>query len=94
MPLQRRLPKRGFNNPFRREYEIVNVGDLARIESDEITLETLHAHRADRPWQGSARQSAGDGELGRKVTVQAHAVSESARAKIEAAGGSIEILEV
>lgn len=94
MPLQRRLPKRGFNNPFRREYEIVNVGDLARIESDEITLETLHAHRLIDLGKGRPVKVLGDGEVGRKVTVQAHAVSESARAKIEAAGGSIEILEV
>ena len=94
MPLQRRLPKRGFNNPFRREYEIVNVGDLARIESDEITLETLHAHRLIDLGKGRPVKVLGDGEIGRKLSIQAHAVSDGARAKIEAAGGSIELLEV
>ena len=94
MPLQRRLPKRGFKNPFRREYEIVNVGDLARIESDEITLEALHAHRLIDLGKGRPVKVLGNGEIGRKLSIQAHAVSDGARAKIEAAGGSIEILEV
>src|SRR5690554_2944267 len=94
MPLQRRLPKRGFKNPFRREYEIVNVGDLARIESDEITLEALHAHRLIDLGKGRPVKVLGNGEIGRKLSIQAHAVSDGARAKIEAAGGSIELLEV
>src|SRR5690625_1296832 len=45
MPLQRRLPKRGFTNPFRREYAIVNLRDLEGLEEEEITLEVLQSHR-------------------------------------------------
>ncbi|HEX7050713.1 MAG TPA: 50S ribosomal protein L15 [Longimicrobiales bacterium] len=93
MPLQRRVPKRGFKNPFRKEYEIVNIRDLNRIEETEITLEVLRAHRLVDLGSGRPVKLLGQGELRRSVTVQAHAVSAGARAKIEAAGGSIELLE-
>ena len=92
MPLQRRVPKRGFKNPFRVEYEVVNVGQLDKLSETEITPEVLLATRL----VGSKNKPVkilGDGELKRKVTVRAHKVSESARAKIEAAGGSVELLE-
>ena len=92
MPLQRRVPKRGFKNPFRVEYEVVNVGQLEKLTETEITPEVLLATRL----VGSKNKPVkilGDGELKRKVTVRAHKVSESARAKIEAAGGSVELLE-
>ena len=91
MPLQRRVPKRGFKNPFRVEFQVVNVGQLSKLSEDEITLEVLDAHRL-----ASGNQPVkilGDGEVTRKMTVRAHKVSESARAKIEAAGGSVELLE-
>ena len=92
MPLQRRVPKRGFKNPFRVEYETVNVGQLDKLSETEITPELLHSTRL----VGSKNKPVkilGDGELKRKITVRAHKVSESARAKIEAAGGSVELLE-
>lgn len=94
MPLQRRLPKRGFKNPFRTEYEIVNLRDLGRIAEDEITLEVLHANRLIDLGKGRPVKVLGTGEIGRKITIQAHAVSASARSKIEAAGGSVELLEI
>lgn len=94
MPLHRRLPKRGFKNPARREFEIVNVGDLERFEEDTITLELLHERRLIDLGKGLPVKILGNGSIDRKVTVQAHAVSAGARAKIEAAGGSVEILEV
>jgi large subunit ribosomal protein L15 len=93
MPLQRRVPKRGFKNPFRTEYEIVNLGQLNKLTEDEITPEILHENRMIDIGNGNPVKILGDGEITRKITVRAHKVSESARAKIEAAGGSVEILE-
>jgi large subunit ribosomal protein L15 len=91
MPLQRRVPKRGFKNPFRIEYEIVNVGQLNQLSEDEITPEVLHANRLAN--KNKLVKILGDGDIKRKVTVRVHKVTESARAKIEAAGGSVELLE-
>lgn len=93
MPLQRRVPKRGFKNPFRREYEIVNLQSLNGLEEETITLEVLHSRRLVDLGKGRPVKILGDGEVSRKFTVQAHAASASARAKIEAAGGSIELVE-
>lgn len=93
MPLQRRLPKRGFKNPFRKVYEIINLRDLDRIEAETITLEVLHAHRLVDLGKGRPVKILGDGEVRRKIAVQAHAVSAAAQSKIEAAGGSVELLE-
>jgi large subunit ribosomal protein L15 len=93
MPLQRRLPKRGFTNIHGTAFEIVNVGDLARIEADEITPEVLDAHRLIDLGRKRPVKLLGDGSIDRKVTVRAHAVSAGARAKIEAAGGTVELLE-
>jgi large subunit ribosomal protein L15 len=91
MPLQRRVPKRGFKNPFRVEYDVVNVGQLEGLSESEITLDVLHAHRLAS--RNKLVKILGDGEITRKVMVRVHKVSESARAKIEAVGGSIELLE-
>ncbi len=93
MPLYRRLPKRGFKSPFRKEYEIVNLRDLSGLEEENITLELLQARRLVDLGKGRPVKILGDGKIDRKVTVQAHAVSASARSKIEAVGGSIELLE-
>jgi large subunit ribosomal protein L15 len=93
MPLQRRLPKRGFKNPFRKVFEIVNLDDLQALGADEITPELLAQHRLLDLGKGHRIKVLGEGDITRKVTVKAHAVSAGARAKIEAAGGSIELLE-
>ena len=94
MPLQRRVPKRGFNNKnFRTEYEIVNVGDLGRIDADEITPESLHEKRLVDLGKGRMVKLLANGEVERKLTVRVHAASAAARAKIEAAGGTLELLE-
>ncbi len=95
MPLYRRIPKRGFTNPSRREYTVVNVGDLARCfpQGGEVGPEALvgaglMAARASRLVKVLA-----DGELaGPALTVRAHAFSKAAAAKIEAAGGRAEVL--
>jgi len=93
MPLQRRLPKRGFKNPFRTVYEIVNVGVLAALDEDEITPEVMHAHRLVDLGKGLPVKVLGDGEVARKMTVRAHAFTAGAKNKIEAAGGTVERLE-
>lgn len=93
MPLQRRLPKRGFKNPFRKVFEIVNLDDLQALGAEEITPELLAQHRLLDLGKGHRVKVLGEGDLTRKVTVKAHAVSAGARAKIEAAGGTIELLE-
>jgi large subunit ribosomal protein L15 len=93
MPIQRRLPKRGFKNPVRTEYEIVNLADIAGLEETEITPEVLHQHRLIDLGKGRPVKILADGELERKVSVSAHKVSAAARTKIEAAGGTVELLE-
>lgn len=94
MPLVRRVPKRGFTNVFRTEYAVVNVGELAELPAEagsDLTPETLAALGLVR--RGRLLKVLGDGELGRALNVKAHAFSESARRKIESAGGSCEELE-
>ena len=93
MPIQRRVPKRGFKNPFRTEYEIINLDDIQALDENDVTLEVLHQHRLIDLGKGRPVKLLGNGEISRKVTVRAHRASASARAKIEAAGGSVELLE-
>lgn len=87
MPLVRRVPKRGFHNLFRREYAVVNLGQLAEM-AGEVTPESLAEAGLVRP--GARLKILGDGELEATLTVRAHKFSRSARQKIEAAGGSCE----
>ena len=94
MPLHRRLPKRGFNNARHTTYFIpVNVSDLDKFDADaEITLDVL---RQAGLAQGSGEgvKILGQGSLSKKLSVKAQAFSASAKQKIEAAGGSCEIVE-
>jgi large subunit ribosomal protein L15 len=93
MPIQRRVPKRGFTNIFRTEYEIVNLEAIQDLEETEITPEVLHQHRLIDLGRKRPVKVLANGEIERKVTVRAHKVSAAARAKIEAAGGTVELLE-
>ena len=89
MPLHRRIPKRGFHNRNRVDYQVVNVGDLSTL-SGEVTPEVLR--RAGLV--GSLRKPIkilGNGSLDAALTVTAHAFSGSARSKIEAAGGTTNV---
>jgi large subunit ribosomal protein L15 len=89
MPLYRRLPKRGFTNPFKVTYQPVNLRDLDQVEGSEVTPDTLVAAGL----LGKATEPAkvlGHGDLSRALTVRGLKVSASARAKIEAAGGKVE----
>ena len=91
MPLHRRVPKRGFTNIFRVEYEVVNVSDLERFEAGEnVTPESLVAKRLAR--RNRPVKILGDGQIGKALTVAAHKFSAGARARIEAAGGRCEVL--
>lgn len=90
MPLQRRIPKRGFKNFRRVEYQVVNVRDLADLQG-EVTPETLKAAGLIANFRRPVKVL-GDGDLGGALDVSAHAFSKSARAKIEAAGGSATVL--
>ena len=92
MPLHRRLPKRGFKNFTRVEYQVVNLRDLTNVEGD-VTPESLRAAGLITSLKRPVKVL-GDGELPGKVSVSAHAFSKSAREKIEAAGGSVTVLEV
>jgi large subunit ribosomal protein L15 len=92
MPLQRRVPKRGFRNPFRTEYQIVNVASLDGLEETEITVDLMDAHRLVDLGCGKPIKILGNGEIRRAVTVHANAVSASAKSKIEAAGGTVELI--
>lgn len=87
MPLIRRIPKRGFTNRFRVEYDVFNVGDLAEFEGTKVTLEMLKEHGKLRK-RAKLLKILGTGELDRPIQVEAHAFSDSAREKIEKAGGS------
>ncbi len=94
MPIQRRVPKRGFTNPFRVEYAIVNVGDLERLNPQApVTLESLLESGALRNGRDGLK-ILGDGELTKAVTVRANKVSVQAREKIEKAGGKVELIGV
>jgi large subunit ribosomal protein L15 len=91
LPLAQRVPKlRGFNNPFRVEYQAINLDVIEASGLDEISPETLYAKGLIS--KGALVKILGRGELTRSVTVKAHAASASAEAAITGAGGSIEKL--
>jgi large subunit ribosomal protein L15 len=93
MPLHRRIPKRGFHNPFRVEYDVVNLDTLAaRFDADTVVTPDLLRERGlvgggSRPVKVLAR-----GELTKKLTVRAHKFSGKAAEKIAAAGGATEVI--
>jgi large subunit ribosomal protein L15 len=93
MPLHRRVPKRGFHNPFRVEYEVVNLDTLgARFEAG--TVVTLELLADERLISGTKKllKVLGRGEIGKALTVRAHKFSGKAAEKIAAAGGATEQL--
>ena len=94
MPIQRRIPKRGFKNPHRVEYKVFNLGQVEELAEkyslEEFNLETLYINglinRTDKV------KILGNGELKRKIVFKVDAASETAKSAIEKAGGSLEIL--
>jgi large subunit ribosomal protein L15 len=94
MPLHRRVPKRGFHNPFRVEYAVVNLDTLAEVfeAGSAVTPELLRERGLVR--QSRARiKVLGRGDISKKLTVQAHKFSGTAAEKIAAAGGTTEVLD-
>ena len=91
MPLHMRIPKlKGFNNPFRVEYQGINLDVIEASELSEVSPTTLHARGLSH--KGALIKVLGRGELSRAVTVKAHAFSKTAEAAITAAGGTVEVL--
>jgi large subunit ribosomal protein L15 len=92
MPLQRRLPKRGFANIFRKRIAVVNIRDLARFESGSVVdrAALIKAGLVKGDWDGV--KLLGNGEIQYPLTIQLVLVSSAAKAKIEAAGGKVEVV--
>ncbi|HEU4470515.1 MAG TPA: 50S ribosomal protein L15 [Flavisolibacter sp.] len=95
MPIQRRVPKRGFKNPNRIEYKVFNLGQLDQLiekyEIKEFTLENLYTNGLIS--QTDRVKILGNGELKAKLTFKVNAISEKAKQAIETAGGSVEIVK-
>lgn len=91
MPLQRRVPKRGFKNRFETRYTIMNLSDIERFGLDEITPESLLENGYIKSLKDGLKVL-GNGQVSRPVKVKAHAFSASAMEKIKAAGGTAEVV--
>jgi large subunit ribosomal protein L15 len=91
MPLHRRLPKRGFTNIFKKQYAIINLGTLDSLEGDSFNPDRLMELGAVRKI-GEGVKVLGSGELKRAIHVTAHMFSKSAMEKIQAAGGTAEVI--
>jgi large subunit ribosomal protein L15 len=91
MPLHRRLPKRGFNNIFKKEFAIVNLRDLERLPGDSFTVDSLLElgviHKL-----GDGLKVLATGNITRKIEVEAHVFSKAAAEKIEKAGGKAKVI--
>ena len=91
MPLQRRLPKRGFRSPFKKRYGLIHVGDLNRFPKDAVVdADVLVQSGLAR--KGEAIKLLSDGELGHPVTVHVHRASKAALEKVQAASGKVEVI--
>ncbi|NLU50803.1 MAG: 50S ribosomal protein L15 [Syntrophomonadaceae bacterium] len=92
MPLQRRLPKRGFTNIFKKEFAIVNVKDLNRFADGTVVTPQLLRENGLIKSSKDGVKILGDGELEKTLTVQAHRISRQAEEKIAAKGGRVEVI--
>ena len=91
MPLHRRLPKRGFTNIFKKQYAIVNLGKLEKLEGDAFNADRLLELGVIKKL-GDGLKILGTGELTRKITVEAHQFSKSAVEKIQKVGGAAKVI--
>ncbi len=93
MPLDRRLPKRGFTNIFAKKYAIVNVGDLNKLEAGTVVDERfLFENRIIGKIEKDGVKVLGSGDIDKAITVKANKFSATAQEKIEKAGGKVEVL--
>jgi large subunit ribosomal protein L15 len=91
MPLHRRLPKRGFTNIFKKQYAIVNVGKLEKLDGSAFSADRLFELGVIKKL-GDGLKILGTGQLTRKITIEAHHFSKSAVEKIEKAGGAAKVI--
>jgi large subunit ribosomal protein L15 len=91
MPLHRRLPKRGFTNIFKKQFAIVNLGKLEKLEGDTFTVDSLLAAGVIHKVHDGLK-ILGTGILTRKITVEAHHFSKSALEKIQVSGGTAQVI--
>lgn len=93
LPMYRRLPKRGFQNPFRKTYAIINLADLQDAKSGDVINQEWLASKGLIPKNvGDGVKVLGHGEISVGVTIAVNKISQSAQAKIEAAGGKVELV--
>ena len=91
MPLQRRLPKRGFRHPFKKQYTVIHVGDLNRFPKDSVVEPELLLQSGFRK-KGEGFKLLSDGELQHPLTIRVHQASKAAFKKVEAASGRVEVI--
>ena len=91
MPLQRRLPKRGFHNPFRKEFAIIHVKDLNRFAENEV-VDPERLRQSGLWKKGDGVKLLSDGELRHPLTIRVHQASKAALSKVEAARGKVEFI--
>ncbi len=94
MPLYRQLPKRGFKNPFRKAFGVINVSTLNDLEYDDVIDVNLLKSRGLVKKRDKYVKVLGSGDINKAVKLKVHAVSRTAREKIEAAGGTIELIPI
>jgi large subunit ribosomal protein L15 len=92
MPIHRRLPKRGFTNIFKKDIAIVNVRDLARFEAGSVVDEAALVSKGLVKGARDGIKLLGQGDIGHALTIKIHQASNAAKQKIEAAGGTIEVV--
>ncbi|MFH1199259.1 MAG: 50S ribosomal protein L15 [Candidatus Omnitrophota bacterium] len=90
-PLIRRMPKRGFTNIFKKEFQIINLRDLARVKESSVTLEAMEKAGLIKN-KAKLIKLLGGGEVKTAINIQVHAISQSASDKIKTAGGKVEII--
>jgi large subunit ribosomal protein L15 len=93
MPIHRRLPKRGFTNIFRKKIAVVNIRDLSRFESGSVVDEKALTEAGLIKGPRDGVKLLGNGEISYPLEIKVNLVSKSAREKIEAAGGKVEVLQ-
>jgi large subunit ribosomal protein L15 len=92
-PMIRRIPKRGFHNFTRKEYALINLDDLQSIEMTDFSLESLRDFGLCKGTE-TLLKVLGTGEIKKAITIKAHKFTESAKAKLEAAGAKLEVIDV
>ena len=93
MPIQRRLPKRGFTNIFKKKIAVINIRDLARFDSGSLVNEDSLVKAGLIKNKRDGIKLLGHGEINYPLEVKVHFISESARKKVETAGGTVEVLK-